>query len=176
MFENFNLDYYKNYLVSFFKYEVDNSEVKKNERRKYLEQSYSDEELLEIIENTKEFIMELIQKITADDTPYISIMLTISLKYISTNCCGGFQADTLIPVDEYDEGKFISQHLLKMFLGRNIFVETRSEEIDVWDEVNDTIVGCIYEYPRLVIHGNFKELIGRYKENMPMVRTLKPNE
>jgi len=176
MFEKFNLEYYKEYLISFFRCEIDNSDIKKNERRKYLEQRYSDEELFEIIENTREFIMSLIEQITSNNVPYIFVNLITSLEYISTNCTGGFQADTLIPIDEFDEGKFISKHLLKLVLGQKIFIETESEEIEVWDEVNDTIVGCIYEYPKLKIHGNFEELIERYKEHDAMVRTLKPNK
>ena len=175
MFENVDLDFYKEYLCSFFKYEIDNDEVKKKERKRYLEQHYSNDMLIEIIENTKEFICGLLEKVLGNQNSYFEFEIMGNLHYISTNCSGGYNPDILIPIDDIDGGKLISKFLLRTLLGSNIIIEIDYEEIEVWDEDNEFIVGCIYQIPKLKISGNFNELINYYKNNDKLVRKLKQN-
>lgn len=165
MFDLFKLEYYKNYLISYYKYNYDNTEEMKLKRQEYIESSYSDEELIDIIENTKEFIFNIINNIKEYKTNYLSIDLISEHEIIRNNCTGGFYPDILIPIDELDEEKLISRYLLKLFLGNNfnIFIDHKEEEI--LDDEFGIIIGCVYQIPRLVITGDFNELLNKYNLN-----------
>ena len=112
MLDVFNLEYYKEYLISYYRYECDNNENKKLERQRILECNYSDNYLQEIVDNTKEFILNLIDN--CSDTFNI-IELAKSEDYIFTNCTGGYHPDILMTIDDEDKRITISKHLIEFF-------------------------------------------------------------
>ena len=148
----FNLENYKEYLISYYFYNCDNNENKKSERKRILEQGYSDEYLQEIIDNTQEFILGLIDNC---DNSSIIIDLAQDAEPIFTNCTGGYHPDVLMTIDEIDKRIKISKHLLKVFLGKNFMIYLDEEETEYFDEDDEFIIGCSYFHPKLNITGDF---------------------
>ena len=171
MLEELTLDYYKNYLVNYFFNECDNNKEKRMERRRILEKRLSDDFILEVINNTKEFYISLLEKNIKDGV--ISFNLTNDLKYIFTNCTGGYHPDVLFVIDELDEEKYISKYLLELCLGKICKTYFDTTEMEYIDDENGLIVGCIYELPKIVIVGDFSSLNNFENINYNFKRILK---
>jgi len=170
MLSIFNLDSYKEYLINYYVYECDNNDIKKESRRKLIEQRYSDEYLQEVIDHTKEFILNIIDTCNDD---YISIPIAYKEEYIFTNCTGGYHPDVLIPIDDIDKSVMISKHLLNCFLGKKFSVFIDEDEEEYFDESNGLSIGCSYFHPKLLITGDFSKK--RKELSQELVRTLKLN-
>ena len=168
MLSIFNLDSYKEYLINYYFYECDNTESKKDSRRKLIEQRYSDEYLQSIIDNTKEFILNIIDTCNDD---YISIPIAYREEYIFTNCTGGHHPDILIPIDEVDKSIKISKHLLDAFLGKKFSVFLDEDEEKYYDEEDGMLIGISYFHPKLLITGDFAKK--RKELRQELVRALK---
>ena len=177
MLSIFNLDNYKEYLISYYHYECDNSDSKKENRRILIEQRYSDDDLLEIIHNTKKFIEILMERTINSNRTYIEFEISGDNKNIFTNCTGGYSPDTLIPIFTDDEDNYISKYLLKQFLGSSFMVDFDANVEEVIDEDDDMVIGSIYYTPKIVIVGNFKLLQEKYDDFQRgrdvLTRTLK---
>lgn len=173
MFNIFNLNNYKEYLISYCFYDLDNKEERKLERKKILEHRYSDEFLLNVIENTQEFIFNLLESCQSN---YISIEMVKDKEYIFTNCTFGYYPDVLISISDFNGEKKISKYLLEKFLGKSFKTYFDVNEVETHDEEDeDLVIGCIYETQKFVIVGDFskrREEIKKEKQT-ELVRVLK---
>lgn len=172
MLDIFNLDSYKEYLISYYFYDCDHNDIKRLERKRILERNYTDDNLQSIVDNTKEFILNILDNTTDN---YVSIELAKNEEYIFTNCTGGHHPDILMPIDETDKSFKISKYLLEKFLGREFMVYLDEEEIEYFDDNEDLFIGCSYFIPKLIISGNFSEKREKLnQENQKeLVRVLK---
>lgn len=162
MLSIFNLEYYKYYLNSFY-----------GDSCEYV---FDDEYLLEIINNTKEFILDLLERVIFDG--FSSFEFPIVEDYIFDNYNGSYYPDTFIPVDSLDEGKIISKYLLDMFLGKNSLTYIDDGKSEVLDDRDELVIGRIYEIPKLVIVADYNLLREKYEllkqdQNERLVRILK---
>ena len=176
MLESFDLDSYKEHLISYYYYECDNNEICKEKRKITLESRYTDEYLLEVINNTKEFITILLNQTINTNRTYIEYELFSDNHYIFTNCTGGWHPDTLLSVFSDEEDKLISLYLLKKFLGSDFKIEFDSNIEECLDDSDeDFVIGAIYYTPKLIIVGNFNSLKGKQEElqEEQLVRFLK---
>ena len=90
------IEEYKKYLIDYYKYEIDNNNDKRKERRIELSRKYNDELLNKIIVDTYDFIKDIFNSDTINKG-YCSFELeddTTSI--LSLNICGGGLQDTII--------------------------------------------------------------------------------
>lgn len=166
------LDEYKDYLVNWYKYEIDNTEERRNERKEYLNRVYNDDFLQKIIDDTYTFIRQIFDSSTIKKD-YCSFPLNNdSPKYISCPYIvgGGFSDIIYIDLD----GKFISRYILKYVLGKSLCVSLIDEEIP-FDADDEDIISFDYMY-YLYLQG-FPKNLQELKENLfgnnkAMVKTL----
>lgn len=135
-----NLDEYKNILISTYRYEIDNSENEKKNRRVYLDKYYGDEYLSKIITDTYKVIENIFD---ISQCGYCNIdMDEDTTSYISLNLTGGYFSDRLY-VDSY--GNIISEYILKRTFGEFLIVEVKEEEHDFETDEPD-IMSFDYTY------------------------------
>ena len=181
MLSIFDLESYKEHLISYYYYECDNNELSKLKRKELLERQFTDEDLLEIVQNTEKFIEVLIQRTANTNRTFIEFEINGDDKHIFTNCTGGWHPDTLIPIFSDEEDSYISRYLLKQFLGNEFRVDfdANVEEI-VDDEDDDIVIGGIYYIPKMIIVGDFKKLLEKYNkiqsESNVLRRSLKKDD
>lgn len=138
----FDLNWYKEELVNYYRWEIDNSKEEMNKRREMLEGK--DEYLLQILSDTEEFIYFLITKMkkenhTYGDHIFISLDLeeekaTPYYNTINLNLHGGWPSDRLFRFDE----KQISLRLL-----RKVFENFQRECKCIEDDIFDGVIGRI---------------------------------
>ena len=146
------LDEYKEYLINYYVYEYDNNDVRKEERRKYLDTFYSDDYLQKVIDDTYTFTYEIINSNL--DKGYLMIPLEEDItSYLSLNLVGAWPSDIIF--DNYN-GLVISKYILKQVFGNKFNIKVESEEYEVL--VDD--IGSIYYKYYLYIDGisNVKEI------------------
>ena len=143
---------YKNHLINFCVYPCDNTEEKRVERQRLLENRYSDKILKEIVDNTEMFIRNFLEECIKDYKEIYSIPLYFENECIFTNCTGGWHPDTLIPISPINEEIKISEHILKQFLGKDFTICYRQNPKQFTDELGDdaTIVSYTFS-PDMVI-------------------------
>lgn len=169
----FDVNKYKEYLINWFSYPCDNTEEKKLQRKALVEGKYTLEDLQDIVQNTEEFIIKFLEICMQEETTYLRIPLEFKIQYVFTNCTGGWNPDTLIPIDSIDEGKIISKHLLHKFFGESFHIYFDENIIEYYDDEDpDMIIGNSYSIPELVIDGK-EELI---KEKYEQIKQLKQTE
>ena len=126
-----SLEEYKEYLINYYRYEIDNNESGRDRRRKEISRKYKDELLVKIISDTYDFIKDIF----ASDTikfGYCKFDLDMdTTSYISLNICGGGFAD--ISFTDI-KGRIISKYILERVFGNQFMiyvkedVEHRSED------------------------------------------------
>lgn len=156
MEEIFNLDNYRNHLASFYRYPCDKDDYYK--RYNYIQNCYSDEYLLNIIERTKQFIIFLMEKMNKerkifDSNIYDEIEFLYHDSYpLSNNCTGGWSCDSLFSINE--EKPLISIYLLKTYFGENFIIDFGCVSYDGFTEEEDC--GLEYGFETLEISGSVK--------------------
>ena len=135
------LEEYKDYLISVYKYEIDNSLEKRNQRKEYLSKQYSDAYLNKIIIDTLKISNEIIEH---KELNYYLIKLKESycMKTISLNLCGGWHSDMIY---EDENNNLISEHILKQIFGKTTIIEIEEKEYE-FDSGDDDILSFDYEY------------------------------
>jgi len=181
MLSIFDFDSYKEHLISYYYHECDNNIFSREKRKTILETQYTDEFLLEIIENTERFIKVLIERTANSDRTFIEFEIWGEHNYIFTNCTGGWSPDKLIPIFSDVEDAYISKYLLSDFLGKDFRIDfdANVEEI-IDDEDDDIIIGGIYYTPKMIIVGDLKTLSEKYnklqREKEVLKRSLKKDD
>ena len=131
---------YKNYLIESYHHEIDNTEEKREERRKELERKYDDFQLLRIINDTYSFVLSVLNS-DVDKKNYYKFPIDYdTTDYISLNLTGGWNSDRLI-MDS--RGRIISSYILKQVFGPMLDFDVR-EEYREYEE--DDIVGYDVDY------------------------------
>lgn len=149
----FDFEDYKNYLIDFYVHNCDKFEDKRLERKKILEDHYSDEKLQQVVCNTEAFIKYFINDSLEKETPIFRIPLYFDDENIFTNTTGGWYPDTLISISPMDENIRISLYLLKLFLGKDFkinFMENAEQIVDEIDE-DATIISYRFSPERLIM-------------------------
>lgn len=171
MLSIFNLESYKEHLISYATSEFDNCEERKLMREKLIAKQYSDEYLQNIINNTKNFISD---NLLNNEDGFFNIDICSEPKTVFTNLIGGYSPDTILSI-ENDKGLYIiSKYLLKMFLGKDFRVEITNNEFEYYEDVDSNLsIGSIFVLSQLYIIGNFKDLEEKFKNENELTRTLK---
>lgn len=170
MLSIFNLESYKEYLISYTTNEFDNCEERKLMREKLIAKQYDDEYLQNIILSTKEFIDDYLLNYQEN---CFSVDISSEPKDIFNNITQVNSIDTIISI-ETDKGLYlVSKYLLHKFLGNSFNIQVVKEEIEYLDDHNELVVGNSYTLPKLLITGNFKELEEKFKNENDLTRTLK---
>lgn len=166
----FNLESYKDYLISYFGNKGDQS--RREVRKQYIESHYSDEELNTIVVNTEMFVLSILKEIYLQIDSFgknIWLKKEISnyfCKSISNGCLGGWQPDSLFCPDEQKSDVLVSKHLIKESFGNDFSVEISYELIERYDEEDD--VGYFDCYTYFAIGGSkkkFLELLDKHFED-----------
>ncbi len=136
-----SLNEYKNYLISNYKWNIDNSEEFILKRKKVLHQKYEDEFLSRVISDTYLFARSVVEDENMGYGYYKSEVYNDTTTYINLELHGGWMSDTLY-VDS--EGRYISTYIIKTIFGRSIMIELRTEELE--REVDDGMFTFDYNY------------------------------
>ena len=146
----FSVEQYRKHLENFFVYKYD--EITVLERKKEIDK-YTDTELQKIIDNTivfADYVIDRIKKEEYSDTVFFSIDIDEMIYTISNGCVGGWPADTLYSLVDYNPDIRISRYLLKKIFP-NFDIERNDEVYEEYNEKED--VGSFYAVSKLVIKG-----------------------
>ncbi len=132
---------YKRYLIEQYRYEIDNTPEKREERKQSLERQYSDEDLSKIINDTYLFLKDVLNSESVIYAGYSKIPIPYdTTSFISLNLTGGHHSDTLY-VD--DKGRTISNYIAKQFMNDYFYIDVIEEEREFED---GDIVGFDVDY------------------------------
>ncbi|MBR1376592.1 MAG: hypothetical protein IJ565_02140 [Bacilli bacterium] len=156
-----SLKEYKDYLINYYRYEIDNNPEKRNERQIELSHKYNDDMFLKVISDTYDFINDIFASDTIDND-YCSFELEPDdIVYISLNICGGGFPD-IIYTDL--KGRKISRYILKNTFGDGFIIEEREEETPFLDDGEIGIIGIECDY--LLYMQGFPKNMKEIKENL----------
>ena len=116
---------YKELLVNHCKYKFDNTELKKENRRKKLINEYQDDFLEKIIKDTYSFIRLLLDLDLQDKDTYSFPVNNISLINISLN---DYIEDNADEIFVFLDNILISKRILKEELGEDFYIAIKEEE------------------------------------------------
>lgn len=161
------LEEYKEHLVEVYRYPIDTLPENIQKRKDNLERKYKDEYLSEIINDTYNFILEVLNSNTIEKR-YCNIPIEEDdTKDISLNLCGGYSSDTIF---KDDQGRLISYYIMKKVFGSKFYMHVRAVEEGFEDEIEEDLYGFYIHYS-LYMQGfpdNIKEikeeLFGKSKE------------
>lgn len=159
---------YRKYLTDFYVWPIDKFE----DRTEYVNSKFSKEYLQKIVDDTKKYYYVLLQKLEEEydrlveekkerdkifdeNTVVDKICLQVNIdemNLISTHVGGGWPADCIYSIENYDETAMISQTILEQHLG--VQVRDEREYIEVFNEEEQ--VGHIEEsvFFRIIINQN----------------------
>lgn len=178
MIENiFNLENYIKYLKEFYVYPYDKNTY---EERATAIEKYDQEYLGEIVENTKKFCFEVLDKIKEENNIYrnqisTNIRLAEECCSIRNGCCGGYPSDIVVMPEESPDDFYISEYLVKHFFkGFQIYENYDIEELFNEEEQ----AGIEFLRQKLTISGPLEEfnlLYDATKQELgeKLIRTLK---
>ena len=152
------LEEYKEYLIGYFRYEIDNSDIKKRERARTLLERYNDEYISKIINDTYDFIKEILYSEEISNGFYNLDLDDDTTMFVSLNITGGGFADTLY-IDP--KGRIISRYILRQVFGNSLEVDIK-EDIDEVKEGN--VISYLYRF-KLYLQG-FPSNMGEIKKRL----------
>ena len=117
---------YKEYIINYCDYEIDNNEEKINQRCIELLGKYSDSYLRKIIDDTYDFISEMPLEDIMERGYYTYDLDRDTTSYISLNITGAGVADTIFTDAE---GRLISKYILRKKFGDSLVVYVKEEEV-----------------------------------------------
>jgi len=163
----FDLEEYKNTLVNYYRWEIDDTEEERQKRREMLKGK--DDYLLNIIQSTEEFIYFILTKMqeenkTFKDDIFINLPLESEKNTIYNNSLnlllhGGWPSDTFFYLE--DPTKLISIMLLKQFF-QGFHIECDCEDVERYDEQEG--IGWTDSYWQVSISGPLKDFNRLYKD------------
>ena len=158
-----SLKEYKNYLITQYHYEIDdNIPSKREERKKQLEKTYSDEELNEIIKDTYSFIKDALNSPEVIYDGYMKIPIPEdTTSFISLNLTGGYHSDTLY---KDDKGRTVSHYIAKQIVGSYFYIGIIDEEREFEE---DDIVGFDVDY--YLYMQNFPENLNKLRRELNLL-------
>lgn len=128
------LEEYKEYLISVYRYEIDNTEENINKRKNNLKRKYDDDFLRKIIIDTYSFVRDVLSSKTIKNG-YCSFDLEKdTTSYIDLNLVGGYNSDTIF---SDANGKLISKYILSKVFGDYFIIDVKEELIDYETEDED---------------------------------------
>jgi hypothetical protein len=152
------LEEYKEHLIGYYKYEIDNSDIKIRERARTLLARYNDEYLGKIINDTYDFIKEILYSEEISNGFYNLDLDDDTTMFVSLNITGGGYADTLY-VDP--SGRIISRYILRQVFGESLEVDIK-ENIRELEE--DNVISYLYDF-KLYLQG-FPSNMGEIKKQL----------
>ena len=162
-----SLEEYKKYLLNSYCYPIDSLPDRVKERKYFLERNYPDNFLNKVIEDTYLFVKDIFNCETLkhgycdfeiDDDTSFGIYLNIS---------GGGYSDNLF---EDNEGKIISEYILKTVFGSSFYIEIKCDEID--RDCEEDVLSYDYHYS-LYMQGfpnNLDEIKDKYLSDERVLR------
>lgn len=136
------LDEYKNYLINFSSWNIDNNKEAITARKELLNKLYSDTDLTKIIIDTYDFANAVLisdkikwEYYEAEVNDYDNCF------FINLRLTGGYYSDKIY-IDA--NGRYISEYLLTNIFGKNIQIEIRVDEYE--RELEDDILSYDYKY------------------------------
>lgn len=135
------LDEYKEYLINFYRWDIDSSKEMKKDRTETLEKRYPDQYLQKIIDDTYSFIKDIFASDTVKKDYCKFEVGENSSSSISLGIHGGGYSDTIY-IDLQDRN--ISERILHKVFGNHfiIWLQCEEEEYDAGDDI--TGVRCYY--------------------------------
>lgn len=162
------LEEYKKHLIEVHRYPIDTLPENIQKRKDNLERKYKDEYLSEIINDTYNFILEVLNYNTIEKGYYNIPIEEDNTKDISLNLCGGYSSDTIF---KDDQGRLISYYIMKKVFGNQFYIEVKTEENEFSEEIDEVYICGFNIYYSLYMQGfpdNIKqikeELFGKSKE------------
>lgn len=154
-----SLEEYKNYLISSYRYETDNTEEKRKERSIILESLYSNEELERIINDTYDFINDMLNSETIEFGYYKEILDNKKIEYIFLNSIGDAFADIIY----YDKNnRRISKYIMHYIFGKYLDIVVRYVDVEKYDKDDYIVIERInYLYIQ-----NFSNNLKDVKDNL----------
>lgn len=131
---------YKDILINYYYSEEDKN--KRSERLDYINNTYENEYLLKIINDTKTFAKYLLNYLEHCDTTYYNNVgyrtLVYDKKCLTNGCTLGGTCDWIIEVRLNDKLLCISKTLLKGVLPSSFVISFEQKEIDAFDEITSS--------------------------------------
>lgn len=135
----FDFDAYKEHIINYYYHACDSQ--KQQERIDFVKRFYSDDYFKMVIENTKNFLIMLLEKMKNEpnyyeDKIFINLEFDVDpdhfISYIVNGCSGGWSSDTIFMIDKTTP---ISKKLLEKFFGKPFRIELQFNEYEVFDEL-----------------------------------------
>ena len=152
------LEEYKEHLIGYYRYEIDSSDIRRRERALYLMRSYNDEYLGKILNDTYDFIKEILYSDASSNGFYFLDLDDDTTMFVSLNITGGGFADTLYTDPR---GRIISRYILRQVFGDSLEVDIK-EDIDEVEE--DDVISYLYRF-KLYLQG-FPSNMGEIKKSL----------
>lgn len=136
------LENYKKYLIDFHVWKIDASEKKRQIREQDFPSLYSDEELSEVILNSKRFSKKIANELAMKseyDNGRFSVSMQLpqdAVKYVSNGCSGDYKADVWIFINGHYMN--VSLYMLKSFLGEKFSLSIEDEFVERYNKKKKT--------------------------------------
>lgn len=154
-----SLDEYKNYLVNFYSWPMDNSKSLAKKRKEILAKKYSDNYLLKIISDTNSFVKDVLISDTIDYGYFKSKVPNDTTLFIDLELHGGWMSDTIY-IDS--KGRYISKYLTKVIFGEETIIELTVDEIE---KVTDEDI-CGFDYRYYIYMQNFPANLNKIRNSI----------
>ena len=135
------LEKYKEYLLNYFRYEIDNTIEKRKEREIFLKKQFSDKELTKIISDTYSFAKDILKSETVRYGYYAEELDNDNSFGIHLFITGGGDADNIFCDSK---NRLISEYIMSKIFGEMFQIEVRCEEIE--RECEDDVISFDYHY------------------------------
>lgn len=154
-----SLSEYKQHLLSFYTWPIDGNIDEIEERKKIMNEKYSDEYFEKIISDTNSFIYEVLLSETVKYGYFKKEIDDDTTSYIDLNLHGGWHSDTLFVDDT--SGIIISKYLMQQVFGSYLEIDVKCDEIE--DTSDEDILSYYYRY--YIYMQGFPENIDEIKES-----------
>ena len=157
------LDEYKNYLINFSSWNIDNNKEAITARKELLNKLYTDTYLTKIIIDTYNFANDVLRSYNIKWGYYEAEVNDYdNCFFIDLRLTGGYYSDKIY-IDA--NGRYISEYLLTNIFGKNIQIEIRVDEYD--RELEDDILSFDYKYFLYIqgISSNLDSVISSIKDS-----------
>ena len=153
------LDEYKNYLVNFYCWPMDNAKSFIKKRKEILTNKYSDNYLLKIISDTNSFAKDVLMSDTIDYGYFKIEVNDDEHLFINLELHGGWMSDTIY-IDS--KGRYISKHLIKTIFGKQTIIELKIDEVE---RITDDNI-CSFDYRYYIYMQGFSENLNMIKNSI----------
>ena len=132
---------YKEHLINYYRYPIDSTKEKRLEREFHLKRQYDDETLKKIINDTYDFVIEILECDTINFNYYDLSLIEDNSFGISLLISGGGYSDYIYVLDDK---RMISDYILKKIFGKSLIIEVKCDEIE--RECEEDILSFDYYY------------------------------